>query len=163
MLPNIFVVFARSHQTRAIGKNGKLPWRLPEDLQFFKCITIHPGITSVLIMGRKTWESLPIKPLALRTNVVISSTPQDGADYTFKTLEDALMHFKDTSACEIYIIGGASIYSEAFRLGLVDGIFETVVLKEYPDCDTFMPELPSYETQSLIQKTPNAEYFYYSL
>lgn len=163
MLPSIFVVFARSQQSRAIGKNGKLPWKLPEDLQFFKSVTINPGITSVLVMGRKTWESLPMKPLALRTNVVISSTPQEGADYTFKSVEEAIWFFKDTPSCEIYIIGGASIYKEVFRLGLVDGIFETVVLKEYPDCDTFMPELPEYESKLLIYKTSRAEYYFYSI
>ena len=163
MLPSIFVIFARSQHTRAIGKGGKLPWKLPEDLHFFKSVTIHPGITSVLIMGRKTWESLPTKPLALRTNVVISSTNQEGADYTFKSVQEAIWYFKDTPACEIYIIGGAAVYKEVFQLGLVDGIFETVVLKEYPDCDTFMPELPEYESKSLIQKTLKAEYYFYSI
>ena len=52
-----------------IGKNGKLPWHISEDLQNFKKLTLE----STILMGRKTWESLPIKPLPKRRNIVLSS------------------------------------------------------------------------------------------
>ena len=59
-----------------IGANGKLPWHVAEDLINFKSLTIN----STVIMGRKTWESLPIKPLPKRNNIVLSSKKQDNVE-----------------------------------------------------------------------------------
>ena len=64
------VIYARS-LNNVIGNNGKLPWHLPEDLKHFKETTQG----CVVAMGRKTWESLPIKPLPNRENLVLTSTP----------------------------------------------------------------------------------------
>jgi len=56
-----------------IGKQGRLPWHLPEDLKNFKKLTLHHPV----IMGRITWEGLPLKPLPQRRNIVISKTHRD--------------------------------------------------------------------------------------
>ena len=87
---------------RAIGVNGKLPWHLPEDLKRFKKLTLNQPI----VMGRATWESLPKKPLPDRLNIVISSTPVDGAIW-FNSIESLLAQHDD-----FWCIGGASIYRQ---------------------------------------------------
>ena len=68
--PRVFLVAAVA-ANRVIGAGGKLPWRLPEDLRHFKAITLgHP-----VIMGRKTWESLALRPLPGRENIVVTRAP----------------------------------------------------------------------------------------
>ena len=75
---NINMIWAQDINN-AIGKDGDLPWRIPEDLKNFKNITNN----ATIIMGRKTWDSLPIKPLPNRRNIVISSMEQkDVESYT---------------------------------------------------------------------------------
>ena len=68
-----------------IGKDGKLPWHISEDLKNFKSLTLH----STIIMGRKTWESLPIKPLPDRNNIVLSKTKKIGS-ITYKNFQECL-------------------------------------------------------------------------
>jgi dihydrofolate reductase len=92
-----------------IGKKGALPWRIPEDLRHFKTLTLGKPC----IMGRKTWESLPKKPLPGRTNIVITretSFHAEGA-VVFHCLEDALAHARD--AGEVAIIGGAEVFKQS--------------------------------------------------
>ena len=72
-----------------IGKNGKLPWYIKEDLQNFKNITINQTI----IMGRKTWDSLPLKPLPKRRNIVLSHFIQKGVE-TIHSFEECMITFK---------------------------------------------------------------------
>jgi len=98
------------------GKDGGLPWRLKSDLQLFKALTLGKPI----IMGRKTWDSLPLKPLPGRTNIVLS---RDGSFEPKKalvceTLNEALQiareQAEEDGADEVCIIGGASIVQAAF-------------------------------------------------
>lgn len=106
------------NQDNIIGVDNKLPWHLPKDLERFKCITIN----STVVMGRNTWESLPIKPLPDRRNVVISSTlgEVEGA-MVFKTLNEALSFLdvdsklgkNDIYSPFIWVIGGRQLYEEA--------------------------------------------------
>ncbi|MBR6027076.1 MAG: dihydrofolate reductase [Neisseriaceae bacterium] len=91
-----------------IGKNNTLPWHIPEDFAFFKQYTMGKTI----VMGRKTWDSLPKKPLPQRRNIVI--TRQDnlhlaGAECV-SSLDDAIELLKDED--EIIIIGGEKIYKQ---------------------------------------------------
>ena len=88
-----------------IGKNGKLPWHIPEDLKNFKKITLD----STIVMGRKTWESLPIKPLPNRENIVLSKT-LDTDILTFKSYEDCIYDLQKRSVSKIFVIGGRSMY-----------------------------------------------------
>jgi len=92
-----------------IGINGKLPWHIPEDFEHFKRYTMG----NVVLMGRKTWESLPPKfrPLPNRTNVVITKrdrVPFSGAE-VYGSIDGALAAH---AADDVYIIGGASIYAQ---------------------------------------------------
>jgi dihydrofolate reductase len=92
-----------------IGLGGKLPWKIPEDLRFFKSATMGHAI----IMGRRTWDEVG-RPLPGRRNIVISRTPGltlEGAEVA-PSLDDALALARRTDA-EPFVIGGAAIYAAA--------------------------------------------------
>jgi len=95
-----------------IGNKGGLPWRIPEDLRRFKELTLGKPC----IMGRKTWESLPRKPLPGRANIVVTrdrNFADDGAVVVY-SLEEALAQTPD--APEVAIIGGAELFKKAIPL-----------------------------------------------
>ncbi|TDO24741.1 dihydrofolate reductase [Pedobacter duraquae] len=130
MIVSIIVAIAENN---AIGKDNKLLWKLPTDLKHFKTIT--SGHT--VIMGRKTFDSMG-KALPNRRNIVV--TRQEdlliiGAEVT-NTIEHALALCAHEE--EVFIIGGAQIYTQA--LSLTNRIYLTVVHENY-DADTFFPEL----------------------
>ncbi|MDE6237489.1 MAG: dihydrofolate reductase [Muribaculaceae bacterium] len=121
----------------AIGKNGDLPWHLPEDLRHFKELTMGHAV----IMGRKTWESLPKRPLPGRRNIVVSHNPgyaTEGAE-TFASIEEAIEACDETP----YIIGGASVYSAA--LPYLTHLDITLIDATVDDADTFFPPLNDEE------------------
>ncbi len=113
-----------------IGRGGDLPWRLPADLKRFKATTKGHAV----IMGRRTWLSLPKRPLVDRLNIVLSRDPAfvaEGAQVTTE-LDDAIAvgaRFND----EVMIIGGSSVYAEAMRVA--DRIVLTLVHTRVPDGD----------------------------
>jgi dihydrofolate reductase len=121
----------------AIGRGGNLLWRLPEDMAHFKSLTMgHP-----VIMGRKTWDSLParFRPLPGRRNLVLSHQRHlqlEGAE-VFATLEEALAATADAE--QVYVIGGAQVYAEALphadRLALTE-------IDADCDGDCFFPPWP---------------------
>ena len=124
----------------AIGIEGGLPWRLPGDLAFFKRMTMGKPI----LMGRKTWESLPRKPLPGRPNLIVTRDAgykADGAE-VFSHIDDALARgrnlAREMGVDEISVIGGAEIYQQA--LELVDRMYVTEVHLA-PQGDTFFPEI----------------------
>ena len=90
-----------------IGKDNTIPWHYSEDLKRFKRLTIGKNI----IMGRKTWESLPVKPLPDRRNIVITRSSIDCVE-CFKSINEAV----NTCEGDIWFIGGAGIYKEAMNL-----------------------------------------------
>jgi len=99
-----------------IGKEGKLPWRIPEDMRRFKALTIGKPC----IIGRKPWESLPRKPLPDRPNIVVTRDGDFRAEGAIiaRSLDEALSHAGD--ADEICVIGGAEIYKAVLpRAGLI--------------------------------------------
>jgi dihydrofolate reductase len=101
----ISLVYAQS-RNGIIGDKGDLPWRLPSDLKRFKTVTLGKPV----IMGRKTWDSLPRKPLPGRPNIIItrqSNISAEGATVV-KTIDDALKVAGPVE--EVCIIGGAEIY-----------------------------------------------------
>ncbi len=89
-----------------IGKNNSIPWHYSADLKRFKRLTIG----NTVIMGRKTWESLPIKPLPNRRNIVITRSSIEEID-CFQSIDDALQ----TCEGDVWFIGGAGIYEEAMK------------------------------------------------
>ena len=117
-----------------IGKDGALPWRLKTDLANFRAVTMGKPV----IMGRKTWESLPNKPLPGRTNIVVTRQSDWQAEGAHRagSLPEAL------ALCDagktVWIIGGAQIYAEA--LPLADCVEVTEIAQEF-DGDAYAPVL----------------------
>ena len=135
MTVNIIAAIA---QDNAIGNDNKLLYWLPNDLKRFKALTTGHTI----IMGRKTFESLPKGALPNRRNIVLSrSQAQYPGAETFPSLDAAL------SACaadeQVYIIGGASVYKEA--LPLADRLCLTEVLDTPEQADAFFPQFSKEE------------------
>ena len=89
-----------------IGKDNTIPWHYSADLKRFKRLTTG----NTIIMGRKTWESLPKKPLPNRRNIVITRSSIENIE-CFKSIDDALQ----TCEGDIWFIGGAGIYQEAMQ------------------------------------------------
>lgn len=115
----------------AIGKNGDLIWKIREDLKRFKSLTMsHP-----VIMGRKTWDSLPKKPLPGRRNLVLSRRDNyspEGAEVV-RSVEETLMKLNGEKA---YVIGGAEIYKAFEPHAKVLDV--TAVEEECEDADSFL-------------------------
>ena len=107
MKPHISMIVARS-RNGVIGKEGKLPWHLPEDLKFFKQTTMGLPI----IMGRKTWESIG-RPLPGRRNVVVTSKSSYSAPgvEVVGSLEEAIKLFSSNDT--VMVIGGETVYKQA--------------------------------------------------
>lgn len=127
MRPYINIIVARS-RNGIIGKDGKLPWYLPEDLKFFKEKTMGFPV----IMGRKTWESIG-KPLKGRENIVLTTNPSYQVNGAIKvsSLEEALTLFTG----DIFIIGGATLYKQA--LPLANKVWITEIDKDFEGDATF--------------------------
>ncbi len=117
-----------------LGKNNDLIWHFKEDMKFFKETTMgHP-----VIMGRKTFESLP-KALPGRKNIVISANPEykaDGAEVV-TSVEEAIK-FAEAEDTDAFVIGGGKIYTEF--LPYVDNLYLTEINAECPDADTYFPD-----------------------
>lgn len=123
-------------ENRVIGRDNQLIWHISEDLKRFKRLTEN----NTVVMGRKTYLSLPFRPLKNRRNIVISTTVKEieGVEVV-SSIDEAI------SLCrgdEVFIIGGASIYEQT--LGLVDRIYLTVVCKSF-EGDVYFPEIPRSE------------------
>jgi len=123
-------------ENRVIGKDNALPWAIKEDMARFKKLT--KGWPCV--MGRKTWESLPTKPLPGRLNVVVSRKTEVGSfPLDVKIFPSLSAAVENCSGYEkIFIIGGEMIYKQA--LELADKIELTLVHKQY-EGDAFFPEI----------------------
>lgn len=117
-----------------IGKDNKLLWHISEDLKRFKMLTTGNAI----IMGKKTWESLPRRPLPGRRNIVITDDPleQIAGAVTAYSIDDAV------SKCgrddEIFVIGGGSVYRQF--MPLADRLYVTHIHKK-ADADIYFPEI----------------------
>lgn len=123
----------------AIGKDGDLPWRLSDDLIHFKTTTRGCPV----IMGRKTWESLPKQPLPGRDNIVLSRDGQYGAPgaRVFTSMAAAIATGRALATAggktELFVVGGGAIYTAA--LPFADRLYVTEVETEI-DGDAFFPE-----------------------
>lgn len=144
-----FVVAAATNN--AIGKNGKLPWHLPNDMKHFKNVTWGMPV----VMGRKTFESLG-KALAGRKNIVITRDAGWKAEGTVSVqkIEDALFVAKQTDAKEVMVIGGGEIYKTLFDRA--SRIYLTRVEAE-PEADTFFPAIHPKEWNLISQKNYEAD------
>ncbi|MES2203175.1 MAG: dihydrofolate reductase [Patescibacteria group bacterium] len=147
MNPRVSIVVAIG-KNRELGKNGQLLWHIPEDMKRFKTLTMgHP-----VIMGRKTFESIPPKfrPLPGRTNIVLSRTTlANPGVIVVGSLEDALVKAKELDTEEVHIGGGAEIYKQA--LPFVDRLYLTLIDAE-ADADTYFPEYEKEFTKKLTEE-----------
>ena len=117
-----------------IGRGNDLLWHIPEDLKRFKRLTYG----NTIIMGKKTWESLPRRPLSGRKNIVLTDDPQELIDHsiTAYSIEDALS--KCENGEEVFVIGGGSVYRQF--MPIADRLYITHVhRKAY--ADVYFPEI----------------------
>ena len=135
----------------AIGKEGGMPWHLPNDLRHFKNLTWGMPV----VMGRKTFESLG-KPLAGRKNIVISRQQGWSAPgaVVVKSIEDALFVAREADMKEVMVIGGGEIYKSLFDRA--KRIYLTRVEAE-PDADTFFPVIDPQQWHLMSQKNHEAD------
>jgi len=142
-----------------IGRDGKLPWYISEDLKNFKNLTID----SPIIMGRKTWDSLPIKPLPKRRNIVLSRSNQNEVE-TYESYDDCMNALQKDSIDRIFVIGGRSIYKLFFHDA--DFLHLTKIQLIEPRINEFFP----FSMQSINQRfkqvskkkiAPNAVYTFW--
>lgn len=164
-----FSIVVAADRNGGIGKNNRLPWqgKLKTDMAFFKELTMsqYPSniitryilkngvlagheiaenehkLKNVVIMGRKTWDSIPkkFKPLEDRVNIVLSRTiSQIEGAICFDSLEKAITSIQgDLTIGHIYVIGGSQIYTEALKHPLCKTVFLTSIAQEF-ECDTFL-------------------------
>lgn len=134
----------------AIGKNNDLIWHLPADMRFFTKVTKG----NIVIMGRKNWESIPLKyrPLSNRINAVITHNHQfyhSDCDI-FYSVEEAIKHYSTKSDKEIFIIGGAQIYKYCLDNYLIDEMLITVIHQEF-EADAFFPKFDETKWKKELQ------------
>ena len=131
-VPRVRMVWAQAHD-RVLGADGALPWHLPEDLRLFKALTLG----STVVMGRRTWESLParVRPLPGRRNVVLSSTlsSEDAGVPVVRSVGEVL-----AGADDVWVIGGGGVYA-GFAPHAAE-VVTTEIDAAFPG-DTFAPEL----------------------
>ncbi|WP_396597948.1 dihydrofolate reductase [Dokdonia sp. R86516] len=129
----MITMIAAAAENNALGKDGNIPWHLPDDFKHFKQLTTGHHI----IMGRKTWESLP-RPLPNRTHIVITRDLNYKAENAIvvHSLEDALAYSKDEQ--QVFIIGGGEIYT--LGMDYATHIELTRVHNEY-EADAFFPTI----------------------
>ncbi|KAH6788278.1 thymidylate synthase 1 [Perilla frutescens var. frutescens] len=164
------VVVAATHDM-GIGKDGKLPWRLPGDLKYFKDITMNtldPNKKNAVMMGRKTWESIPpqFRPLPGRLNVVLtrsrnSSVANDAQNVVLcGSVLSALKLLAEPpyslSIEKVFLIGGGQILREALNAEECDAIHITEI-RSHVECDTFIPPIDTSVYQPWYSSFPIEE------
>lgn len=148
-----FRIVVAADEENGIGKVGDLPWKLPGDMAFFKRLTSSTDDATrqnAVIMGRKTWDSIPprFRPLAKRLNVVVSRNAElslpDGVALA-RSLDDALntLASQENQLERIFVIGGGQIYSQALAHESCEAVHLTRVEGRF-DCDTFLAPLGEY-------------------
>lgn len=167
-----FSLVAAVDKNFGLGKNNTLVWRLPSDLKHFSEITTtvkNPASMNAVIMGRKTWESLPEKhrPLKNRLNVVLSRENLKLPEGVIlaSSLDDALEkigHFAPgagggkPSIENIFVIGGGKVYQEAINHPACERIYLTQIDSTF-DCDTFFPKIDENRFRITDQSEPMTE------
>ena len=141
-------LIAAMAKNRIIGRDNQLPWKLPEDLRYFKAATLGKPV----IMGRKTWESLG-RPLPGRRNIVVTRNARyalAGAEVA-PSLEAAITAVQEET--EVFVIGGAELYRQA--LPIADRLYLTEIAEAFGG-DASFPEL-SPDWQEISRETHVAE------
>jgi dihydrofolate reductase len=148
-------IIAAIGKRRELGKDNKIPWRIPEDIRWFREKT--RGHT--VIMGRKTFESIG-RPLPDRINIVVTSQKGYKAEGALvaRSLEQAIdIARKQEKNGEIFIIGGAQIYKQA--IGLADRLYLTKIDAEFP-ADAFFPDYSAFKKEIFRREASGVGYRY---
>ena len=135
-----------------IGYKGELLENIPEDLKRFKELTTN----NIIIMGNKTWESLPKKPLPNRVNIIVTSNPHKSDEACFWSMEDVKMSLNNPTNDHYFIIGGGTIYNQL--LSFCDTVYITKIYKRHSNIDTYFPNLDSMKEWKVIEAGPINEY-----
>jgi dihydrofolate reductase len=145
-----FAIVVAADEAGGIGKNGQLPWRLSRDMAYFKKLTSEPpgpGLRNAVIMGRKTWDSIPdrFRPLPERINVVIS---RQASLRLVKDVIRAASFDRALAAIDAlpnigrtFVIGGGEVFREAITHPELQCVYVTRVHATL-DCDTFLAQIP---------------------
>ena len=128
---NIHIIWAQDNNG-GIGKNNSLPWHISEDLINFKKLTLN----NTILMGRKTWDSLPKKPLPNRQNIVLSSKKINGVE-SYTSISSCLEALKKNNISDLFVIGGQMIYDKFFPYA--DILHITSINQSIDGIDTFFP------------------------
>ena len=147
----ITLIAARA-RNGAIGRAGDIPWHIREDLALFKRETLGGAI----IMGRKTWESLPFKPLKSRLNIVVTSR-SDLHDFTASSISAAVAIAREQGYFRIYGIGGQGVYEA--MLPMAHRLLLTEVNTVVEDADAFFPAFDEAGWQELGNQGLQSESF----
>ena len=150
-------IIAAIGKNRELGKDNKLIWHISLDMERFKKLTTG----NVVIMGRKTYESLPSKfrPLPNRVNIVVTRNRgwrPDGCQVCY-SIEEAIKEAKKFNK-EVFIIGGAQIYNSGIKYA--DKLYLTLVDREYPDADAFFPDYSEFKKKVFEENHRDEKYSY---
>ena len=145
----ITLVVARA-RNGAIGKGNQIPWHIPTDLKLFQRETSG----SAILMGRNTWESLPVKPLKNRMNIVVSRD-SGLTEHVVPTIPQGIELARAAGHMRISGIGGEGIYRE--MLGIADRLLITEVDLEVEDADAFFPDFDESAWRSLAEMPLESE------
>ena len=155
-----FYIIVAVDKNGGIGKAGTLPWKFKKEFAYFRKVTTDTtdkGKQNMLIMGRKTWESISenFRPLKGRKNVVLTSVNDyNAAGATVISSLDAALEMTDEKIEKVFIIGGGQVFNEAISHPDLTGIYLTKVHAKY-DCDTFFPKI--LEDFKRVKKIGNDE------
>lgn len=132
-------------QNGLIGKNNRLPWRLPADLQFFKQTTLH----HTLVMGRKTFEGMGSRPLPNRQTIVLTRDENyQGENILVMHSLTEVLNFCQKQSEDVFIAGGSGIYQEF--LPYCDKLYRTVIEADF-EGDAYFPEI-SWQGYQLCER-----------
>lgn len=138
--PKISLIAAIASGNRALGKDNKLIYKIPDDLKRFKELTTG----HVVIMGRKTFESIG-RALPNRMNIIVTSRPEllkDKGVFPVPNLREAFYVAEDKEKKEIFVIGGANIYEQT--IGRANKLYLTIV-EGNPDADAYFPDYSDFK------------------
>nr|GMC87549.1 bifunctional dihydrofolate reductase-thymidylate synthase-like [Ipomoea batatas] len=165
-----YQIVVAATRSLGIGKDGKLPWKLPSDLKFFKEVTVttsDSGKKNAVIMGRKTWESIPLhyRPLPGRLNIVLTRSESFGvADseniVICRSLSLARQMLAASPYClsieKVFVIGGGELFREALNANDCEAIHITEIETDV-ECDSFIPAIDTNVFQPWCTSFPLVE------
>lgn len=148
MIISIIVAIGKNNE---IGKANNMLWHLPAELKRFKEITTGHAI----VMGRNTFNSLPKGPLPNRKNVILTRNSGFSSEgcLIYSSLDQAFVNLLDDE--EVFIIGGGDVYQQV--LPIADKLYITKVHADFPEADTFFPEIKWKEWKETFRETHPAD------